>query len=162
LTTPPGHLWRDKWTALSGPLSVWRLSPTPPPKAEPQTLSISQHLKHLLAQTINTSDLWAARGVWRLSGGACVKSAREPPDLPQSGRSMSLKYEPSSEPLHNRDRAGCATLPPQLQTRREGPGGCYAFNPKLQGLTFAQSGESGGSQAAPARASSSSDLGFGG
>jgi len=22
LTNPPGHLWRDKWTALSGPLSV--------------------------------------------------------------------------------------------------------------------------------------------
>jgi len=21
LTNPPGHLWRDKWTALSGPLS---------------------------------------------------------------------------------------------------------------------------------------------
>ena len=24
LTNPPGHLWRDKWTALSGPLSQWR------------------------------------------------------------------------------------------------------------------------------------------
>jgi len=23
LTNPPGHLWRDKWTALSGPLSIW-------------------------------------------------------------------------------------------------------------------------------------------
>ena len=22
LTNPPGHLWRDKWTALSGPLSL--------------------------------------------------------------------------------------------------------------------------------------------
>ena len=21
MTNPPGHLWRDKWTALSGPLS---------------------------------------------------------------------------------------------------------------------------------------------
>ena len=29
LTNPPGHLWRDKWTALSGPLSglrVWVLA----------------------------------------------------------------------------------------------------------------------------------------
>ena len=24
LTYPPGHLWRDKWTALSGPLSLSR------------------------------------------------------------------------------------------------------------------------------------------
>ena len=23
-TNPPGHLWRDKWTALGGPLSVLR------------------------------------------------------------------------------------------------------------------------------------------
>jgi len=23
LTNPPGHLWRDKWTTLSGPLSAW-------------------------------------------------------------------------------------------------------------------------------------------
>ena len=23
LTNPPGHLWRDTWTALSGPLSSW-------------------------------------------------------------------------------------------------------------------------------------------
>ena len=22
LTNPPGHLWHDKWTALSGPLSM--------------------------------------------------------------------------------------------------------------------------------------------
>ena len=26
LTNPPGHLWRDKWTALSGPLSRPRIS----------------------------------------------------------------------------------------------------------------------------------------
>ena len=24
LTNPPGHLWRDKWTALSGPLILGR------------------------------------------------------------------------------------------------------------------------------------------
>ena len=23
LTHPPSHLWRDKWTTLSGPLSLW-------------------------------------------------------------------------------------------------------------------------------------------
>ena len=22
---PPGHLWREKWTAVSGPLSIWSL-----------------------------------------------------------------------------------------------------------------------------------------
>jgi len=27
LTNPPGHLWRDKWTALSGPLSGWPHAP---------------------------------------------------------------------------------------------------------------------------------------
>ena len=27
LTNPPGHLWRDKWTALSGPLSVMVILP---------------------------------------------------------------------------------------------------------------------------------------
>ena len=25
MTDPPGHLWHDKWTALTGTLSVWGL-----------------------------------------------------------------------------------------------------------------------------------------
>ena len=33
LTNPPGHLWRDKWTTLSGPLLREPLNPTSRPAA---------------------------------------------------------------------------------------------------------------------------------
>jgi len=82
MTNPPGHLWREKWTALSGPLSeclaavvvsvngaLSARKPKPPPITLPIALSretSSMMLKRFRGEINNTRHPWGILRSWEL------------------------------------------------------------------------------------------------